>query len=62
MLEIIETQQLQKQPDGSLVIESKPLLAAPGASKFLTHALFSMSDAVNGKRSCKVTRSLHALC
>ncbi len=55
VLEIIETQLLQRQPDGSLVVESKPVLAAPGASKFTTHALFSMSEAVNGKKSCKVT-------
>ena len=54
MLEIIETQLLQRHPDGNLVVESKPILAAPGASKFTTHALFSMSNEVNGKSSCKV--------
>lgn len=54
VLEIIETQLLQRHPDGSLIVESKPVLAAPGASKFLTHASFSMSNEVNGKKSCKV--------
>lgn len=54
MLEIIETQFLQRQADGSLVVESRPVLAAPGASKFTTHALFSMTEAVNGRKSCKV--------
>ena len=54
VLEIIETQLLQPQADGSLVVESRPVLAAPGASKFTTHALFSMTEAVNGKKSCKV--------
>ena len=54
VLEIIETQLLQRRPDGSLSVESRPVLAAPGASKFLTNALFSMSNEVNGKKSCKV--------
>lgn len=54
VLEIIETQLLHRQSDGSLEVESRPVLAAPGASKFTTHASFSMSEAVNGKRSCKV--------
>lgn len=54
VLEIIETQLLERRPDGSLIVESKPVLAAPGASKFLTNALFSMSNEVNGKKSCKV--------
>jgi len=54
VLEIIETQLLQRRPDGSLIVDSKPVLAAPGASKFLTHASFSMSNEVNGKKSCKV--------
>ncbi|KAL3132882.1 hypothetical protein ABBQ38_006801 [Trebouxia sp. C0009 RCD-2024] len=53
VLEIIETQLLHRQSDGSLEVESRPVLAAPGASKFTTHASFSMSEAVNGKRSCK---------
>ena len=55
VLEIIETQLLQRQSDGSLVVESLPLLSAPGASKFTTHALFIMSDEVNGKQCCKVS-------
>ena len=54
VLEIVETQLLQRQADGSLVVESRPVLAAPGASKFTTHALFSMTEAVNGRKSCKV--------
>lgn len=54
VLEIIETQLLQRQADGSLVVESRPVLAAPGASKFTTHALFTMTEAVNGRKSCKV--------
>ena len=58
VLEIIETQLLQRRPDGSLVVESKPVLAAPGASKFLTHASFSMSNEVNSKKSCKVLEML----
>ena len=54
VLEIIETQHLQRQAGGSLVVESRPVLAAPGASKFTTHALFSMTETVNGIKSCKV--------
>ena len=53
VLEIVETQTLQQHADGSLVVESLPLLAAPGASKFTTHALFIMTEAVNGKQCCK---------
>lgn len=62
VLEIIETQLLQRHADGSLVVESKPVLAAPGASKFLTHALFSMSDEVNGKKSCKIEVQITCTC
>ena len=54
VLEVIETQLLQRQPDGSIIIESKPLLAAPGASKFTTHAFFSMKEEVNGHKNCTV--------
>ncbi len=54
VLEIVETQLLQRRPDGSLIVESKPVLAAPGASKFVTNAFFSMSNEVNGKKNCKV--------
>lgn len=57
MLEVIETQLLQRQPDGSIIVESKPLLAAPGASKFTTHAYFSMREEVNGQKSCVVSRA-----
>lgn len=56
VLEIIETQLLHRQSDGSLEVESTPVLAAPGASKFTTHALFSMSETVNGRKSCKVQK------
>ena len=54
VLEVIETQLLQRQPDGSIIVESKPLLAAPGASKFTTHAFFSMKEEVNGHKNCTV--------
>lgn len=55
VLEVIETQLLQRQPDGSIVVESRPVLAAPGASKFTTHALFTMRDEVNGQKRCLVS-------
>lgn len=54
MLEVIETQLLQRQPDGTIVVESKPLLAAPGASKFTTSAFFTMREEVNGQKNCTV--------
>lgn len=62
MLEIIETQVLQHRPDGSLIVESKPVLAAPGASKFLTHASFSMSNEVNSKKGCKIEVQITCTC
>lgn len=62
VLEIIETQLLHRQSDGSLEVESRPVLAAPGASKFTTHASFSMSEAVNGKRSCKIEVRITCTC
>ena len=62
VLEIIETQLLHRQTDGSLEVESRPVLAAPGASKFTTHVLFSMSEAVNGTKSCKVQNRLVNTC
>ncbi|KAL3149525.1 hypothetical protein ABBQ32_002305 [Trebouxia sp. C0010 RCD-2024] len=62
VLEIIETQLLHRQSDGSLEVESTPVLAAPGASKFTTHALFSMSETVNGRKSCKIEVRITCTC
>ena len=60
VLEVIETQQMQHYTDGSIVVESKPLLAAPGASKFTTHGVFMMREQINGQKSCTVSaHSLH---
>lgn len=62
VLEVVETQTLQQHADGSLVVESLPLLAAPGASKFTTHALFIMTEAVNGKQCCKLEIKITCTC
>ncbi|KAK9814660.1 hypothetical protein WJX72_009374 [[Myrmecia] bisecta] len=55
-LPIKETQQLRFEADGSLVVDSAPLLDIPGGSKFTTSARFvAASTPTNG---CRVTATI----